>query len=108
MPWPPQVGELLPRYDEPVGIEHKLRNYSLAIDHTDGGPKANGFLVMVGIGMESIDYLAHQIRVGIATTPVSAVRPGESDALLCMPEVATEDLRLVRKSPHPPFEMDVD
>ena len=62
MPWPPQVGELLPRYDEPVGIEEKLRTYSLVLDHEKGGPKANGFLVMLGISLDSIDYLELQIR----------------------------------------------
>jgi len=84
VPWPPQVGELLPRCDEPVGIEQKLRTYSLAPDHAaGGGPKANGFLIMLGIGLDSIDYLECQIRAGIAATPISAVRPGASGVMRC-------------------------
>ncbi|MBS1881610.1 MAG: hypothetical protein JSS97_01480 [Actinobacteria bacterium] len=83
MPWPPQVGELLPRFDEPEGIEKKLRTYSLVIDHERGGSKANGFLKMLGIGMDSIDHLEAQIRAGIAMTPVAVVRPGQPGAMLC-------------------------
>ncbi|MFT3864850.1 MAG: hypothetical protein QM729_11310 [Solirubrobacterales bacterium] len=69
MPWPPQVGELLPRCDEPQGIEYKLRTYSLDHTHEYGGPKANGFLVMLGIGLDSIDHLEREIQAGIAVTP---------------------------------------
>jgi hypothetical protein len=81
MPWPPQVGELLPRFDEPIGIERKLNKYSLVPKHKVGGPKANGFLVMLGIDLLKIDYLAQEIRTGIARTPISVVRliaPGEA------------------------------
>jgi len=74
MPWPPQIGELLPRRDEPEGIEHRLRNYSLKIDHERGGPKANGFLVMLGIDLVAIDHLEHEIEGGIQRTPDSVVR----------------------------------
>jgi hypothetical protein len=83
MPWPPQVGELLPRCDEPVGIAEKLRNYSLDVGHKDGGPKARGFLLMLGIGLDSIDHLEREIRAGIATTPISAVRVGVPGAFIC-------------------------
>jgi len=31
MEWPPQVGELLPRADEAIGVRYKLETYSLAI-----------------------------------------------------------------------------
>jgi hypothetical protein len=64
MPWPPQVGELLPRCDEPEGIQKKLRSYSLVTDHDVGWVKANGFLRMLGIAIDSIDYLERQIRRG--------------------------------------------
>jgi hypothetical protein len=83
MPWPPQVGELLPCFDEAIGIDEKLRTYSLVLDHKDGGPKANGFLVMLGITLDSIDYLEGQIRAGIAATPISVVRPGPPGAVRC-------------------------
>jgi hypothetical protein len=51
-------GELLPRCDEPVGIEVKLRNYLLVLDHEVGGSKANGFITMLGIDLDTIGYLA--------------------------------------------------
>jgi hypothetical protein len=75
MSWPPQVGELFPRCDEPIGIEEKLRNYSLAHDHDEGGPKANGFVVILGIDLDAIDYLAREIRAGILATPIRVLRP---------------------------------
>jgi hypothetical protein len=62
MSWPPQVGDLLQRRTEPLGIEDKLRTYSLVHDHEVGGPKANGFLIMLGIDLESIDYLIAEIE----------------------------------------------
>jgi hypothetical protein len=83
MPWPPQVGDLLPRYDETIGIEEKLRTYSLAIGPEECGPKANGFQKMLGIDLGSIDHLERQIRVGIATTPISSVRRKASGAIHC-------------------------
>jgi hypothetical protein len=83
MPWPPQVGELLPRFDEPVGIEEKLRTYSLVLDHEKGGPKAKGFLVILGIDLDAIDHLEREIRAGISVTPISVVRPGKPGAMGC-------------------------
>jgi hypothetical protein len=83
MPWPPREGELLPRFDEPMGIEDKLRGYSLLVDHDKGGPKANGFAVMLGIDLDSVDYLEQQIRSGIAHTPISLVRLHPSGAAVC-------------------------
>jgi hypothetical protein len=74
MPWPPREGELLPRFDEPVGIEEKLRKYLLVLEHEVGGPKANGFMRMLGIDLDAVEYLEHQIRGGIARTPISTVR----------------------------------
>jgi hypothetical protein len=83
MPWPPQVGELLHRWDEPDGIDKKLSEYSLDLDHKDGGPKAKGFLVMLGIDLKSTAYLAAEIRRGIAHTPISLVVPKEAGAFGC-------------------------
>jgi hypothetical protein len=83
MPWPPRKGELLPRFDEPVGIEEKLRRYSLVRDHERGGPKAKGFLEMLGIDLTGIDYLEREIRQGIARTPILKVRFVTPDEALC-------------------------
>jgi hypothetical protein len=58
MGWPPQVGELLPRAEEATGVRYKLATYSLAIDHRDGGPKAQAFAAILGISQHSIQYWA--------------------------------------------------
>jgi hypothetical protein len=83
MPWPPQVGELLQRRAEPLGIEDKLRTYSLVHDHEVGGPKANGFLVILGIDLESVDYLIAEIEDGITHTRISKVEPKKAGAMGC-------------------------
>jgi hypothetical protein len=83
MPWAPRKGELLPRYDEPVGIEEKLRNYSLVLDHEFGGPKAKGFLKMLGIDLDAVEYLEREIRDGTAATPISEVRADGPVAFGC-------------------------
>ena len=76
-------GELLPRFDEPVGIEEKLRDYCLVLDHEDGGPKANGFLKMLGIDLTAIEYLDRRIRIGITDNPISEVRKKKAGAFGC-------------------------
>jgi hypothetical protein len=83
MPWPPRNGELLPRFDEAVEIEERLRNYSLVLDHKVGGPKANGFWKMLRIDEESIDHLEREIRAGIAVTPISRVEVRPSGSIRC-------------------------
>jgi hypothetical protein len=86
MPWPPQEGQLLPRCHEPVGIERRLRTYSLKLDHKHGGPKAKGFSKMLGIDLAAIDYLEQEIRTGIALIPISKVRLKEPGAAACTVE----------------------
>jgi hypothetical protein len=86
MPWPPEVGELLPRRTEPAGIDYKLRTYSLVHDHAYGGPKANGFSVILGIDLASIDYLIEEIRAGITHTPISKLEEKKADAMGCTVE----------------------
>jgi hypothetical protein len=73
--WPPQVGEPLPRASEAVGITEKLRGYVLAQDHRDNQGKAHGFLVRLGIDLDTVEHLADEIRAGIANSRVSSVRP---------------------------------
>jgi hypothetical protein len=83
VPWPPRKGELLPLFDDPVGIEEKLRDYCLVPDHKVGGSKANGFLRMLGIDLTGIEYLERHIRIGIADNPISEVRPKKAGAFGC-------------------------
>lgn len=69
----PAVGELLPRAAEAFGVRYKLATYSLDISHKDGGPKARGFELVLGITIEAIDYLEAQILARILDTPVGEV-----------------------------------
>jgi hypothetical protein len=74
MPWPPRKGELLPRFDEPLGIEIKLREYSLAPDHRGGSGKARDFFACLGLELSALHYLEGEIKKGISWTPVRSVR----------------------------------
>jgi hypothetical protein len=73
MEWPPQPGELLPRAEEAIGVREKLADYSLVPTHKKGGPKAHGFAVILGITIDSIDYVEAQILSGILRHPIEAV-----------------------------------
>ncbi|HEY6730856.1 MAG TPA: hypothetical protein VI039_07520 [Solirubrobacterales bacterium] len=72
MGWPPQVGELLPRVGEATGIREKLIGYSLNPDHREGGAKAHGFFLMLGIDRASVDHLESEIRRGIGRAPIAS------------------------------------
>jgi hypothetical protein len=72
MSWPPQKGELLPRFDAPVGIEEKLREYSLAPDHE--AEKARDFFACLRLDLSGIGYLEEEIKIGISLTPIRSVR----------------------------------
>jgi len=86
MEWPPRVGELLPCAEEAFGIREKLSGYSLARDHSAGGPKAQGFLVILGISMASIEHLEAEIRAGILKTPITATRKNPPHGINCVVE----------------------
>ena len=57
-----------------MGVRYKLATYSLALDHADGGPKARGFALILGISLASIDYLEAVIKAEILKTPIAATR----------------------------------
>ena len=84
MHWPPRVGDLLPRGSEAVGIRKKLTRYSLETAHSAGGPKAQGFAMMLGITIENIDYLEAEIRIGILLAPVKAVQRDHPYGIKCL------------------------
>jgi len=84
MEWPPKVGDLLPQADRPVGVRYKLETYSLDLDHREGGPKAHGFLSILGISLSSLDYLEEQICLGILDTPISAIRDNPPHGFNCV------------------------
>ncbi len=73
-PWPPTLGEPMPGAHGAVGIQEKLVAYCLNTDHRVGGPKAQGFLRLLGIGLADVEYLADALRTGILREPVRDVR----------------------------------
>lgn len=84
MGWPPQVGEFLPRAAEAYGIGEKLALYCLNPEHRVGGPKAMGFALMLGITMNSIDYLEAEIRMGVKRHPIVSVTDNEPYGVKCV------------------------
>jgi hypothetical protein len=69
------VGEILPRADEAVVAEDKLRDYALNMEHDVGRHKARVFAATLGIHADDWEWLREQILDGIQTTPVSDIRP---------------------------------
>ena len=83
-PWPPDVGEVLPRAAEAFGVRYKLATYSLDVTNEVGGPKARGFEAMLGITIDAIDYLEAQIMSRILDTPLSDVRNNPPYGINCV------------------------
>jgi hypothetical protein len=83
VPWPPIVGDRLPRAAEAYGITEKLVTYSLNIDHRSGGPKAKGFQQILGITLADVDHLAHALTMGVLTATITEVRVSPSAAFTC-------------------------
>ena len=82
-PWSPKVGELLPRAAEAFGVRVKLETYSLDPTHDDGGPKARGFEMILGITINEIGYLEGAIYTGVLLVPVSEVRDNAPWGIKC-------------------------
>jgi hypothetical protein len=82
-PWPPQVGQLLPRATEAFGLRYKLETYSLDPTHKRGGPKARGFDLILGITIDAIEYLETQILARILDTPIREVRDNAPYGIKC-------------------------
>ena len=80
-------GELLPRAGEAFGVRVKLETYSLDVRHKDGGPKALGFELILGITIDAIDYLQAQILARILDTPVSEVRDNPPHGVNCVVDI---------------------
>lgn len=55
-------------------MRRKLETYSLNLSHEWGGAKARGFTLILGITLDSIDYLEAQILSGIEEAPVVEVK----------------------------------
>lgn len=93
MPWPPTVGDRLPRAAEAYGITEKLVRYSLDLDHRDGGAKARGFEQILGITLADVDYLAHVIKTEILTAMITHVRASPGATFVCEVRVPVAGLR---------------
>ena len=83
----PAVGELLPRAAEAFGLRYKLETYSLDVNHNDGGPKARGFELILGITIDAIDYLETQILARVLDTPISEVRDNPPHGVNCAVDI---------------------
>jgi hypothetical protein len=88
----PQAGEPLPRAAEAIGVRNKLSGYSLDIAHADGGPKARGFELILGITIKDVDYLENAIQKGILDIPISAVRSNPPWGMSCVVDVPVHGL----------------
>jgi hypothetical protein len=79
----PTVGKPLPLAAEAFGVRYKLETYSLNVAHEDGGPKALGFELILGITLDAIGYLEAQILARILDTPVSILRDNAPYGVMC-------------------------
>src|SRR5580704_12514645 len=87
VPWPPRAGELLPRAAAATGLHDKLATYALDPTHKDGGPKARGLALILGITAKDIDYLEGAIQTGVLAIPVRSVRDNSPWGVNCVVEV---------------------
>ncbi len=78
------MGEVLPRAAEASGVRYKLETYSLNVAHLHGGPKARGFMLILDIAIEAIDYLEAQILIRVLDTPICEVRDNGPYGIKCV------------------------
>ena len=78
---------MLPHAEEAIGVQDKLVGYSLNESHGRGGPKARGFALILGITVESIDYLSAAIYTGIRQHPIKAVATKKPYGFHCVVEI---------------------
>ncbi len=83
MPWPPQIGEPLPRVEDAYGVHEKIAGYSLKLGHPSGGVKADAFARVLGITAADLDYLAEALLEGARTIPIAAIRERGEHGVLC-------------------------
>jgi hypothetical protein len=84
---PPAVGALLPHGAQVTGVRHKLETYVLDIAHKDGGPKALGFKLILGVTIDAIDYLEAQIVAGVLRTPINEIRDNAPYGVNCVVDI---------------------
>ena len=67
--------------------------YSLNLNHRSGGPKAKGFLKILGIALTDVDYLADALSTGVLTLMVTDVRESPSATFTCEVRMPVAGLR---------------
>ncbi len=67
--------------------------YCLNAAHEVGGPKAQGFLRILAIGLEDADYLSEELRSGLRVARISDVRDNTPFGILCEVRVPVRGLR---------------
>ena len=74
VPWPPGIGERLPRAADAFGVEEKLAAYCLNPDHALGAAKARGFREILDVTGADVEYLAGALLAGVIEAPITSVR----------------------------------
>jgi len=67
-------------------VRMKLLTYSLDLSHEIGGAKAQGFARLLGITLESVDYLEVELHRAAREVPISSVRENRGGGLNCVIE----------------------
>lgn len=93
MAWPPTIGEQLPLAEQAFGIREKLAAYCLNLDHEIGGPKAERFQQVLGIGLAELDHLAEALGAGVLGASISDVRDNAPYGVLCEVRIPVAGLR---------------
>jgi hypothetical protein len=68
-------------------VRYKLETYSLDPTHKEGGPKASGFDLILGITIDAIEYLEAQIFARILDTPIREVRDNPPWGIKCTVDI---------------------
>ena len=93
MSWPPTIGEIPPQAEAAFGIREKLSACCLNPAHEIGGPKAQRFAQMLGIGLTDVDYVAEALQAGVLDARVTDVRDNAPFGVLCEVRIPVTGLR---------------
>lgn len=97
VPWPPGIGERLPRAADAFGVEEKLAAYCLNPDHALGAAKARGFREIIDVTGADVEYLAGALLAGVIEAPITSVRDNAPYGVLCGVRIAVRGLRERRR-----------